>query len=158
MENIRVIIDNGDGTVGILIPASNSKRTLAEIIEKSVPNRKSHRVIDISKIPSDRTFRGAWTDDNPTDTVDVDMEKAKNIHMEIIRRVRNDELDKLDKEELLARRGAHPQEKSEQNIWDEKQILQDIPNTLLNASGEVTLATTPEALRNIWPSELPEEL
>lgn len=144
MKNTRIIIDNGDGTVGILIPAPNSNLTLDQIIAKDVPNGKSHRVTDTSKIPSDRYFRAGWTDDNPTDTVDVDMVKARDIHMDIIRIERDKELRRLDIEQLKGN-----------DVTTQKQTLRDIPS-IFDLGG----ASSPDQLKVLWPNEIPviEEL
>lgn len=138
MENTRIIINNGDGTVGILIPAPKSNLTLEQIIAKDVPNGKSHRITTAAKIPSDSYFRMAWTDDNPTDTVDVDMTRAKDIHMDIIRFQRNKKLSNLDIEQLKGN-----------DVSTQKQILRDIPETF-----DLSGASTPDQLKALWPSEL----
>lgn len=95
MKNKRVVINNGDGTVGILIPV-NQAMTLKEIIKKDVPSDKKHRIVDISQIPPDRLFRNAWTDNNATDTVDIDMPRAKEIAHVIRRRGRDKQMSPLD--------------------------------------------------------------
>lgn len=139
MENIRIIINNGDGTVDILIPSPKSNLTLDQIIAKDVPYEKSYRTSDKSKIPSDRYFRGAWTDDNPTDTVDINMAKARNIHMNVIRGERDKELARLDIEQLKGN-----------DVVTLKQTLRDIPTTFDLNGSEI-----PEELKSLWPSEVP---
>lgn len=134
-----VVINNGDGTVGILAPAPDCDLTLAEIIEKDAPKEKSNRIVDRSKIPTDRYFRAAWTDDNPTETVDVDMDRARIVHMDNIRRVRNRELERLDKEQLKGN-----------DVAAEKQVLRDLP-----ANFDLSGPSTPEDLKALWPDELP---
>jgi hypothetical protein len=60
MKNKRVIYPNDAGGVSILIPASNCGLTLEEIIAKGVPAGKPYKIVDVSEVPSNRTFREAW--------------------------------------------------------------------------------------------------
>jgi|TARA_X000001316_G_C897509_1_gene16915 hypothetical protein len=56
----RIIYKNTDGTIGILIPCDNSL-TVEQIARKDVPTGLSYKIVNVSEVPSDRTFRGAWT-------------------------------------------------------------------------------------------------
>ena len=60
MENTRVIFPNDNGGVSVLTPVPDCGLTLEEIIAKDVPAGKPHQVIDMSELPTDRTFRNAW--------------------------------------------------------------------------------------------------
>lgn len=62
MVNQRIIYQNDDGGVSILIPAPEclQTRTIEEIAAKDVPAGKPYKIVDMSEIPSDRTFRSAW--------------------------------------------------------------------------------------------------
>jgi hypothetical protein len=62
MVNQRIIYQNDDGGISILIPAPEclQTRTIEEIAAKDVPAGKPYKIVDISEIPSDRTFRSAW--------------------------------------------------------------------------------------------------
>ena len=60
MNDKRVIYPNDEGGVCILIPVPNCGLTLEEIIAKDVPAGKPYQIIDVSELPSDRTFRSAW--------------------------------------------------------------------------------------------------
>jgi hypothetical protein len=60
MENQRVIYKMEDGGVCVLIPAANCGLTLEQIIQKDVPAGAPYRIIDVSELPEDRTFRDAW--------------------------------------------------------------------------------------------------
>ena len=59
--NQRIIYPNDDGGVSIIVPAPDCGLTIEEIADKDVPVGKPFEIIDVSEIPSDRTFRGAWT-------------------------------------------------------------------------------------------------
>jgi hypothetical protein len=58
--NQRIIFPNDKGGVSILIPASECGLTIEEIAAKDVPAGKPFKIVDVSDIPTDRTFRNAW--------------------------------------------------------------------------------------------------
>jgi len=90
---------------------------------------------------------GAWemeTDGTPR----VNMEKARVVHMDKIRVVRNAELVKKDLTSLRAIEAGDTD--AQATIGTEKQVLRDIPATF-----DLTDAATPEALKGKWPAELP---
>jgi len=61
VSNFRVIYPTDDGGVAVIIPAPECGLTIEEIAAKDVPEGKPYEIVDDSAIPSDRTFRGAWT-------------------------------------------------------------------------------------------------
>lgn len=58
--NQRIIYSNDDGGVSIIIPAPDCGLTFEEIAAKDVPAGKPYKIVDVSDIPEDRTFRDAW--------------------------------------------------------------------------------------------------
>jgi hypothetical protein len=56
----RIIYPTNDGGVAVIIPALECGLTIEEIAAKDVPAGKSYKIVDVSDIPSDRTFRDAW--------------------------------------------------------------------------------------------------
>jgi len=60
--NQRIIYPNDDGGVSILIPTEEylAEHTIEELAAKDVPAGKSYKIVDVTDIPSDRTFRNAW--------------------------------------------------------------------------------------------------
>lgn len=58
--NQRIIYPNDDGGVSIIIPAPNCGLTIEQIAVKDVPAGKPYKIVDVSEIPEDRTFRAAW--------------------------------------------------------------------------------------------------
>lgn len=58
--NQRIIYPNNEGGVCVVIPAPDCGLTIQEIATKDVPAGKPYKIVDISEIPSDRTFRNAW--------------------------------------------------------------------------------------------------
>ena len=59
----RIIYKNTDGTIGIIIPA-DCGLTVEQIALKDVPTGYKYKIVDVSDISSDRTFRNAWTIDD----------------------------------------------------------------------------------------------
>ena len=54
--NLRIIYKTEDGGVAVIIPAGT-----IEACMKDIPEGVEYQIVDVSEIPSDRTFRGAWT-------------------------------------------------------------------------------------------------
>jgi hypothetical protein len=55
MTNQRIIYPTPEGGVAIVIPAESVEAAL-----KDVPPDTEYKIVDVSEIPSDRTFRNAW--------------------------------------------------------------------------------------------------
>ena len=58
--NSRIVYPTDDGGVAVIVPAECGL-TIEEIAAKDVPAGKPFEIVDVSEIPSDRTFRGAWS-------------------------------------------------------------------------------------------------
>ena len=58
----RIIYKNTDGKIAIIIPA-DCGLTIEQIAKKDVPTGLKYKIVDVSEISSDRTFRDAWTID-----------------------------------------------------------------------------------------------
>jgi hypothetical protein len=58
--NQRIIYPTDDGGVAVIVPA-DCGLTIEEIAAKDVPAGTPYEIVDVADIPSDRTFRGAWT-------------------------------------------------------------------------------------------------
>ena len=83
--------------------------------------------------------------------VNVNMTKARAIHMDAIRVVRNAELVKKDLTSLRAIEAGDTD--AQATIGTEKQVLRDIPQTFDITTG----VDTPEELKEKWPEGLPKE-
>lgn len=97
----RIIFQNLDGTVGIIIPSQEAldKYGITAIAIKDVPANLPYKIADATEIPSDRTFRGAWelSADTFFDII-TNINKAKEITHETRRNVRAKEFAPLDQE------------------------------------------------------------
>jgi len=60
MQNQRIIYATPDGGVAIIVPAAECGLTIEEIARKDVPTGVDYRIVNVSEIPADRTFRNAW--------------------------------------------------------------------------------------------------
>ena len=56
----RIIYPNDEGGVSIIVPVPDCGLTIEEIAAKDVPEGKPFKIVDVSEIPEDRTFRAAW--------------------------------------------------------------------------------------------------
>jgi hypothetical protein len=57
--NQRITYPTDNGGVAVIVPA-DCGLTIDEIAAKDVPEGKPYKIVDVSDIPSDRTFRDAW--------------------------------------------------------------------------------------------------
>ena len=66
----RIIYKQDNGRVAIIEPctweenpATGENFTVEEVAKMIVPNGKKYKIVEDSDIPTDRTFRNAWTVD-----------------------------------------------------------------------------------------------
>ena len=57
----RIIYTTDDGGVAIVIPADKTNLSVEQIRDKDVPTGKTSYIVDKSVVPTDRSFRNAWT-------------------------------------------------------------------------------------------------
>jgi hypothetical protein len=147
----QIVYSMPDGNVYKDVPSrsiGDEDLTDDEIIIRAVLKVPSEATnIDIKDVStlSDRTFRDAWTMIN-TD-VHVNMDKARLIHMNQIRKVRNEKLKEISGSEKRPRpeiEALFPEQ-----VRTELQTLRDIPQVF-----DLTSAITPEELMMLWPAEL----
>lgn len=64
MDNVdkRIVYQTENG-LKIIIPSSEylQNHTIEELAAKDVPTGYEYFIVDVSEIPTDRTFREAWT-------------------------------------------------------------------------------------------------
>ena len=113
------------------------------------------RECDESALPAEQadrglkpTFRDAWEDTGAA--VQINMPKARVIHMNRIRATRDVELAKLD---VPFMRAVEDSDVVEQvRITNLKRTLRDIPQTF-----DLSAYATPEELKAAWPAALPPQ-
>lgn len=144
----KIIFKNLDGSIGIIHPSLKCELSIQEIAKKDVLSGLSYTIVDESEIPEDRQYRGAWVADENYNIVH-DLDKAKEIHKNILRTLRAPKLSELDIEYQKADEKQDLEKKQE--IATKKQELRDVTKdeSVLNATSieELKLAI-PEILKD----------
>ena len=62
----RIIYKNANNKISIIIPTPEALQfmTIEQIAKKDVPTGLQYKIVDVSDISTDRTFRDAWTIDD----------------------------------------------------------------------------------------------
>ena len=60
MSNKRILYQTEDGGVGVIVPIPECGLTVEEIAVKDVPPGRPYKIVDVSEVPTDFTFRNAW--------------------------------------------------------------------------------------------------
>ena len=65
---MKIIYKNESGGVSILHPTEEalSFMSIDEIAKKDIPTGRPYKIVEDSEVPTDRTFRDAWTVDEAT--------------------------------------------------------------------------------------------
>jgi hypothetical protein len=58
--NQRIIYQTDEGGVAVIVPSSDCGLSIEQIADKDVPQGMPYKIVDMSDIPTDRTFRDAW--------------------------------------------------------------------------------------------------
>lgn len=160
MAKVIIYQDPETGGAVVIVPAykdrarpegDTDEALLRRVADRSVPRGAddapaAYWVVDEALLPADRTFRDAWR--CAAGTVGVDLARARGIHMDNIRRARDEELARLDAPYLEAVEKRNTARRGE--VARRKQALRDIPQTF-----DLAPAATPEELKALWPPGLP---
>lgn len=57
--NKRIIYKTANNGVAVIIPSENVL-SIEDVAAKDVPVGVQYKIVDVSEIPTDRTFRNAW--------------------------------------------------------------------------------------------------
>ena len=71
----RILFQNLDGGISVITPSG--ELSVEETAKKDVPTGFKYKIVDVSDVPSDRTFREAWTIDDSELTDGVGEEKKE---------------------------------------------------------------------------------
>lgn len=145
----KIFYRNREGLLSIITPTEKalSEMTIEEIAGKDVPAGLSYQIADIGDMPKDRMFRDAWIYSDSKNPINIDMTKARKIHMDNIRVARNKKLESLDVEYIKSIESNDTELKK--SIAIKKKELRDIPSTF-----DLSHAKDTESLKNLWPKEL----
>lgn len=144
MKDKCIIYINENGFLVDLTTIDNSEFTLEDLAKKDVPEGVEYKIINISDLPQDVYFREAWEADLTKSKVkvSVNLEKAKEIHLNAIRKARETVFNKLDIEfQRALETGADTSV-----IISKKQTLRDITK-----DPKILNAKTIEDLKAFWP-------
>lgn len=156
---IKIVYTRSDGALILVHPVAKHKieevlGPMTEedyklhLLEKSVPPDATNvAIMDASNIPSDRTFRDAWDYSVDKSMLVVDMEKARVVHMDGLKRKRKAQLEKLDVD--MMREVEASNTGAQATIAKVKQMLRDMPQTF-----DLNVYATPDELKNAKPDYL----
>lgn len=62
MTDLRIIYPTDEGGVAVIVPSPNyvAEHGIEAVVAKDVPAGKPYKIVDVSEILADRTFRNAW--------------------------------------------------------------------------------------------------
>lgn len=89
----RIVYINPDYSIDVIVPAPNSN--LDDLIKSQVPEGASYRILEASSLPQRDYYRPSWKVDNDFKVI-YDMDKAKELHKNLIRKLREPKLEALD--------------------------------------------------------------
>jgi hypothetical protein len=119
----RIIFQNESGGVSVIIPSG--ELSIEQVAKKDVPAGVSYEIVDVSEVPSDRTFRDAWVMGDCC--IDHDLDKCKAIGHDRRRAARAEEFKPYD--EIIAKQipgvTAVEAEAARQAIRDKYATIQD---------------------------------
>jgi hypothetical protein len=136
--NQRIIYQTPEGGVAIVVPTG--ELPIEAVLAKDVPANSQAEIVDVSVIPSDRTFRNAW--EKAGKAVTTNLSKAKGIAHEKRRAARTEEFKPLDIESTIPAKAAQA-EAARQAIRDKYDKMQR----------DMDAATTVEELKALLPKE-----
>ncbi len=127
------------------IDFKSDEEVLAYVAKKDNPNKLPFRIAEFNDLPKDRYFRDAWHDNNPTtQTVDVDIDAAKEVHKNKLRELRTPILKTLDHMLMIAEEDKD--HRAKEKIIEHKKILRDITNLDLSDDLDVLKTQIPNIL------------
>lgn len=140
MTNKRIVYTTAEGETAIVVPSPKFNGTIEQLAKETVPEGLKWREITTGALPQSRNYRNAWTDANETQTVDIDLEKAKQVQRDLMvqklmERTPKDELGRVDtafQDKVLAEIKAIDTEKAK----DLTELYNMFPASIDKRSGE----------------------
>jgi len=125
-EDTRIAYKDDDGNVSVVMPTPeflNNGGMMAQFLERSVPDNVVFEELHKDDIPTDRYFRNAWKLEGKK--VDIDRPKAEKIHMDKLRKIRDD---KLKAEDIEYQKALEYRNDAKMNaVANKKKKLRDMP-------------------------------
>tara|TARA_R110000772_G_scaffold125435_1_gene232142 strand:- start:733 stop:1179 length:447 start_codon:yes stop_codon:yes gene_type:complete len=135
----KIIYKNDQGNLSIVMPTEEALQHMSiyEIAKKDVPTGKNFKIINSFELPLDKTFRDAWTIKDLK--IIVNLDKAKEIWKNTIRKHRILALKKLDTELII----ATEKKLNISSILNKKEELRNLPN-------KVDDVKSLDQIKNVW--------
>ena len=97
MSNKRIVYLAEDGVAAVVVPAPKYSGTMEDLLKKVVPENclSTADIVEVDTIENDRTFRNAWVTSKGK-SVEVDLDKAKILAKEKVRKARTPKFAELD--------------------------------------------------------------
>ena len=156
-----ICFQHASGNMAVLVPMLNRVKgetteerkarydviDLDALAEKDIPDGIPFEICDSLDLPKGREFRGAWINHPTKPGLKVDIPKARDIHMDRIRKARDK---KLAESDVAITRAMEDENQPEiAKLRAERTVLRDIPATF-----DLSGATTPAELPVLGPNEL----
>lgn len=144
-NGLTIIIPASKESIEQILGSLTDEEYEQQVINRAIPEGVDYVEIDDNDIPESREFRNAWKiQDNK---IDFDLDKARDIQLERIRKAREPHLKELDTAYIVA--DEQEDDARKQEIKEAKQALRDITEPLK--------ALEPESIEDIraaFPQEL----
>lgn len=148
-----IVWKRADGGISITHPTAEAEGMTIDQIARHAQQQdpdladSTYDIIDKTDLPTDRYFRNAWS--KLGKKIDVDIPRAREIHLNNLKAIRNEKLNTLDVETM--KNITKPNQL--QQIEVKKQLLRDMPDIIAE---ELKSITDLEALKNYKPNMLKE--
>ncbi len=132
---MKVLYTDSNNNLIVLIPTQEgiNKLGLKGIIKKDVPEDAINiTIVSDRVIPKDRYFRSAWKSCRKKG-LDICIKKARGVHLENLRYIRDKKLEELDKETI---RYISDTEKA-QCIEKDKKVLRDLTEKIISVTSKI---------------------
>lgn len=148
----KLLVKKSDGTVALIIPSNEATPELLERDARNTENYVSHVEIDDADLPTNRRWRNAWV--YSQDKIDIDLPKAKALHMNRLRIYRNKELQALDAQARI--HAGNPIKLNEVNA--KAQALRDMPVNFILSNRLNSLHTEVPAELEAYREEIEKDM
>jgi hypothetical protein len=146
----KIVFTRPDGGVSIIYPCISVEDPPGMTFEQALARARLNLPADAinptevtsAQVPVDTTFRNAWK--HSVNGLEVDMPKARDLWRDKMREARAPLLTDLDVQYIRADEANDTAKKKQ--IADQKTALRDV-----TASPAIDAASTPEALKLVWP-------
>lgn len=124
-QNTRIAYTQEDGTIAVVVPTPEfiaNGGDINTLMAKSIPEGATRSIVREHEIPKDRYFRDAWVLDGG---IQVHRAKAEQIHLNNLRKIRDE---KLKAEDIEYQKALEYRDDAKMNaVANRKKKLRDMP-------------------------------